>query len=211
VALNKRENIGTQTTEGINLFASVPVTNKLNLRTNMMFGNRISTNPGNPTVNGFNYRVNLNVTYQFPHDFTGEIFGNYNSSQRTIQGTRPSFAYYNLAFRKNFWNKKASIGLTASDPFNAYIRQTSVTNGTNFSQTSLRQVPFRSFGITLNYKFGKLEFKKDKDKGDRDFNNNDSDEPAPATPAPATTPATDNNKGGGNGAGGSSNTRKQNQ
>jgi hypothetical protein len=27
-------------------------------------------------------------------------------------------------------------------------------------------VPFQSFGITLNYKFGKLEFKKDKNKED---------------------------------------------
>ncbi len=76
--------------------------------------------------------------------------------------------------RKQFWNKKASIGLTASDPFTKYIDQTTTTSGTNFTQTSLRQVPFRSFGITLSYKFGKLEFKKEKDKDD---NNNDA--PAP--------------------------------
>jgi hypothetical protein len=37
----------------------------------------------------------------------------------------------------------------------------STTYGSNFSQTSLRQIPLQSFGITLNYKFGKLEFKKE--------------------------------------------------
>ncbi|MGZ3835239.1 MAG: TonB-dependent receptor domain-containing protein [Mucilaginibacter sp.] len=173
VYLNQRYNIGTETTEGLSLFGSLPITSKLNLRTNMMFSDRITANPGNPTVSGFMYRINLNATYQFPHDLTAEIFGNYNSSQRTIQGTRPVFAFYNLALRKQLMNKKLSVGLTAADPFSKYINQTSITNGTNFTQTNVRQVPFRSFGITLSYKFGKLEFKKEKEKEE----NNDAPSP----------------------------------
>ena len=170
VYLNQRYNIGTQSTEGLNLFGSLPVNSKLTLRTNMMFSNRELTNPGIPTVNAFNYRINLNATYDFGNNFIGEVFGNYNGKQRTIQGTRPSFAFYNIALRKQFLNKKASIGLTAADPFSQYINQTSTTTGANFTQTSLRQVPFRSFGITLSYKFGKLDFKKDKEdeKDDND-------------------------------------------
>jgi len=176
VFLNQRYNIGTETTEGLSLFGSVPVTDKLNLRSNMMFGDRITTNPGNPTVSGVTYRINLNATYQFPHDLTAEVFGNYNSSQRTIQGTRPIFAFYNMAVRKQFWNKKASIGLTATDPFTPYINQRTTTFGPDFNQSNLRQVPFRSFGITLSYKFGKLEFKKEKEKDDNN-NNNDNAPP----------------------------------
>ncbi|HJP64642.1 MAG TPA: outer membrane beta-barrel family protein [Mucilaginibacter sp.] len=164
VSLNQRYNIGTETTEGVSLFGSIPVTSKLSLRSNMMFSDRITTNPGNPDVSGFMYRINLNATYQFPHDFTAEAFVNYNSSQRTIQGTRPVFAFYNLAVRKQFMKKKLSLGLTASDPFSQYINQRSTTSGANFYQSNLRQVPFRSFGITLSYRFGKLDFKKDKDK-----------------------------------------------
>jgi len=95
---------------------------------------------------------------------------NYNSSQRTIQGNRPVFAFYNLAVRKQFWNKKASIGLTTTDPFANYLRQKSTTSGANFTQTSIREIPFRSFGIILSYRFGKMEFKKEKNKDD---NNND--------------------------------------
>ena len=172
VYLNQRFNIGTETTEGVSLFGSLPLTKKLNLRTNMMFGDRITTNPGNPQVSGFMYRVNLNATYDFGHDLIGEVFGNYNSSQRTIQGTRPAFAFYNLALRKQLWNKKASIGFTTTDPFNSYINFKSTTSGTGFSQTSTREVPFRSFGLTLSYKFGKLEFKKE--KKEKDDNNNDA-------------------------------------
>lgn len=163
VSLTQRYNIGTQTTEGANIYVSVPVTGKFSLRSNMFFANRKTTNPGSPDVNGFAYRVFMNASYEFAPDFAAELFGNYRSSERTIQGTRPAFAFYNIAVRKQLWNKKASIGITAANPFNAYISQTSTTSGINFSQTSIRDVPFRSFGISLSYKFGKLDFKKDKD------------------------------------------------
>ena len=169
VSLTQRYNIGSESTSGVNFFGSAPVTSKLSLRTNMFIGERVNKNPGNPTVTGVAYRINLNGTYQFGHDLTAEVFGNYNSSQRTIQGTRPAFAFYNLAVRKQLWNKKASIGLTAANPFNQYFSQKTTTTGANFDQYNIRQVPFRSFGISLSYKFGKLEFKK-KDENENDQN-----------------------------------------
>jgi len=159
VSLTQRYNIGTEATTGINLYVEVPVTGKLHLRSNMMFANRLSTNPGFANVSGFVYRLNLNASYSFGHNFVGEVFGNYRSSQRTIQGNNPGFGFYNIAVRKQFWNKKASIGLTAANPFNQYVSQTALTSGSNFTQTNIREIPLRSFGISLNYKFGKLEFK----------------------------------------------------
>ncbi|MFD0793316.1 TonB-dependent receptor domain-containing protein [Mucilaginibacter litoreus] len=167
VLLEQRSNIGTQTSVGGNIFASVPVTDKLNLRSNIFVVNRTNVNPGVNRVSAFQYRINLNASYQFGKDFMGEIFGNYNSSSRTLQGRRPQFFFYNIAVRKQFWDKKASIGLVATNPFNEYINQRSTTTGPTFNQASLRQLPFRSFGITLSYKFGKLEFSKNKDKDDR--------------------------------------------
>lgn len=164
VFLNQRYNIGSENTTGINLYGSVPVNSKLNLRSNMFFGDRVSVNPGNPTVSGITYRINLNASYNFPHNLIAEVFGNYNASQRTIQGTRPAFAFYNLALRKQLFDKKASIGLTAANPFNKYVNQKSITMGSSFYQTNLRQVQLRSFGISLSYKFGKLEFKKEKEE-----------------------------------------------
>ena len=162
VTLNQRFNIGSQTGVGSNLYGSLPI-GKLNLRSNVQFGARSNSTPGLATVAGFGYRVNLNASYEFPHNLIAEVFGNYNSSQKGIQGTRPGFGFYNFAMRKQFMNKKASIGLTAANPFNQYVNQRSTTFGSNFSQSNLRQVPFRSFGITVSYKFGKLEFKKNKE------------------------------------------------
>jgi ferric enterobactin receptor len=165
--LTTRENIGSETNEGANLYITIPVTGKFSLRSNNYFADRISENPydplnpGEPTrVTGFVYRLNLNASYEFAPTFAAEVFGNYRSSQRTIQGENPAFGFYNFALRKQLWKKKASIGLTAANPFNNYIAQTAITNTGNSYQTSTREVPFRSFGISLTYKFGKLEFKK---------------------------------------------------
>jgi len=169
VFLSQRFNIGRQIAEGINLFGSLPI-DKLNLRSNIQLGLRTNETPGLATVTGFSARTNLNATYQFGHDLTAEAFGNYNSSQKNIQGIRPAFFSYNMAVRKQLLNKKASIGLTASNPFNQFIDQRSTTNGANFNQSTLRQVPFRTFGISLSYKFGKLEFKKEKEKDDNKDN-----------------------------------------
>ena len=164
VSINQRYNIGSEISTGVNIYGSVKLGPKLNLRSNMFFVDRITSNPGSPTVSGPAYRVNLNGSYEFEHNLAAEFFVNYRSTQRTIQGHNAAFAFYNFAVRKQFMNKKASIGLTAANPFNKYIVQHSSTYGTNFHQTELRQLPFRSFGISFSYKFGKLEFKGGKEK-----------------------------------------------
>jgi outer membrane receptor protein involved in Fe transport len=173
VSLSQRYNIGREVTEGINLYGSLPV-GKLTFRSNMFFANRITNNPGSPQVTGFVYRINLNTSYEFAKDLAAEVFVNYRSSQKGIQGTNPAFLFYNFAVRKRMFNKKFSIGLTAANPFNQYVNVRSTTFGSNFYQTSLRQIPLRSFGINLMYKFGKLEFKKDKEESNNMPDNTDN-------------------------------------
>lgn len=173
VFLNQRYNIGSEKNLGVNLYGSVPLTDKLSIRSNMFFADRITNNPGSPQVSGFAYRINLNGSYDFGNNLAAEFFINYRSSQKGIQGKSPAFSFYNIAVRKQFMNKKASIGLTAANPFAKYVNQTSTTFGPTFSQTNIRQIPFQSFGISLSYKFGKLEFKKSKE----DNNNNGPDVP----------------------------------
>jgi hypothetical protein len=68
-----------------------------------------------------------------------------------------------MAVRKQLWNKKASIALTANNIFSKYINQEVHLFGPGFETTSHRKVPFRSIGINFTWKFGKLEFKKEKE------------------------------------------------
>lgn len=180
VSLSQRYNIGREVTEGVNLFGSLPA-GKFTFRSNMFFADRITDNPGSPQVAGLAYRINLNTSYEFAKDLAAEFFINYRSSQRTIQGTNPAFLFYNFAVRKQIMHKKASIGLTAANPFNQYVNVNQTTYGPNFNQNSLREIPLRSFGISLMYKFGKLEFKKEREPQD----NGNQDDTAPVTPATA--------------------------
>jgi ferric enterobactin receptor len=173
VSITQTYNIGREVNEGVNLYASLPA-GKFTFRSNMFFADRITSNPGEAQVSGFAYRINLNASYNFGNDLAGEFFINDRSSQRTIQGTNPGFIFYNFALRKQIMNKKASIGLTAANPFNQYVNVNTTTYGPNFNQSSLRQIPLRSFGVSLTYKFGKMEFKKD--KPNKDDNNTPQDD-----------------------------------
>jgi len=83
VSLTQRFNLGTQTSIGASLFASVPIAEKLNLRTNIQAGNRENVSPGLASVSAFAYRTNLNASYELGNNLLAEAFGNYNSSQKT--------------------------------------------------------------------------------------------------------------------------------
>jgi len=164
VYANSRANVGAEVRIGINFSASLPLTKKLTIRPNMLFSNRriMDDLPNTPSfVSGYEYRLNLNAAYEFSNTFVAETFANYNSPNVGLQGKNQSFFAYNFAVRKQFWDKKASIGLTTSVPFNEYVNQSASLVQPGNTQYSLRQVPFRSFGISFSYKFGKLEFKKD--------------------------------------------------
>jgi ferric enterobactin receptor len=174
VTVSTRENIGRENNLGLNLFGSIPVTSKINLRTNISCFQRYLINgPSLPGKNmhGFNYRINMNATYQISSTFVIEFFGNFNSPRTGAQGKNSSFTTYNFALRKQFLNKKGSIAITATNPFNKYVKQKTELTVPNLASISDRELPYRSFGINFTYKFGKLEFKNEKDPEDINLTN----------------------------------------
>jgi ferric enterobactin receptor len=173
VSVISPQNIGTEYNSGLMVSGSVPVKEKLNLRGNLQLTHRYIRSEqsfGNISM-GFRFRLNLNASYQLPKNLILELFGNYNAPSNNVQGKLPQSFTYTFAFRKQIWNKKASFGFTATNPFNQYINQLSTIDGDNYTSYALRKVPYRSFGISLMVKFGKLEFKKPKEQDNSDMNN----------------------------------------
>lgn len=165
VAVSTRQNIGRENNIGLNLFAAAKFFSKLDLRMNAFFYERhtINTIDKGYNYNSFNYHINLNADYQFSKTLVAEFFGNFRSARHEAQGSYPSFTTYSFAFRKQFWDKKGSLALTASNLFRRDLVQKTKVFGPEFTINQIRTIPFRSIGLNFTWKFGKLEFKKDKE------------------------------------------------
>ena len=172
VSVTKRENIGLEKNMGTNLFGDWHINGKLNIRSNLFFFYRHTINAIDKgyNSNSFNYRFNMNATYQFSNTLAAEFFGNFNSARHEAQGRYPSFTSYSMAVRKQFWNKKGSLALSAINPFSKYVTQQTSLFGPGFNVTAIRKIPFRSIGINFTWKFGRLTFKKE-EEGNKDNGN----------------------------------------
>jgi outer membrane receptor protein involved in Fe transport len=164
VNLSKSQNIGLEKNTGINLFSDLKISNTFNIRSNFSYYYRKIYNSIDQNYNASsqNYRANINLTYEFSKTLVTECFGNYNSARNEVQGKYPANLSYSFALRKKFWNGKGSLGLLANNPFAEFIEQQTSITGPNFKSNSVRYVPSRSFGISFNWRFGKLEFKKER-------------------------------------------------
>lgn len=166
VAVSTRQNIGLEKNLGFNFFADIHPSPKFNVRTNLFIFHRNIVNALDPGLNAhsWNYRVNVNLAYNFSGSLAGELFGNFNSPRNELQGKYPSFTTYTVALRKQLWKKKGSLAFTMTNPFNEYVVQKTEITGIGFSVNSTRKIPYRSFGLNFTWKFGKLEFKKQKNE-----------------------------------------------
>ncbi len=174
--LTQYQNVGTNNSIGGSLFGSVTpfkiftITGNINLYTYKPdpSGKFITEQSQNGTYimyNGF-----LRGTFTLPDDWLAETFGFGGSARRTIQGTNPAFAMYGVGVRKQFNQKKMSVGLNVIQPFANDKHFDSSISSPGFTQTSTNVSPFRSFGITFSYNFGKLSFSEPKKQG---INNDD--------------------------------------
>jgi outer membrane receptor protein involved in Fe transport len=100
----------------------------------------------------------LRATLTLPHDIIAEAFGFGSSPRHTIQGTNSSFSIFGVGARKQFAKKKYSLGINVIQPFSEYKNFNTDLSSPGFVQKSNFQLPFRSFGLTFSYNFGKLSF-----------------------------------------------------
>ncbi len=164
VSVSTNENAGHQYLTGLNISGTLKLGKKLELRGNLNAFDKyiISNLVAHTTINSINYRSNVNASYKLSETIAMEFFGNFNSARTEIQGKFPSFTSYSFAFRKLLFNKKGSLAFTTTNPFNEYVDQATNVNGVNFSMVADKKIPYRSFGLSFSYKFGKMEYKDKK-------------------------------------------------
>jgi outer membrane receptor protein involved in Fe transport len=174
------ENIGKQQAYGMNVFANVYLTPKWTLNGSLdvlhsyMEGQTTNAEGLSEAVNnsGFNYGGRLMSQIQLRQGWGLQAFGFYRGKEVQLQGTRTGFYMYSLGFKKDFANKKGSIGFAAENFMTKGVRFTSDLSSEQFKQSSITQLYNRNFKITFNYSIGKMSFDAPKRKT-KSVNNND--------------------------------------
>jgi outer membrane receptor protein involved in Fe transport len=173
----KYNNIGKNNSFGASFFGSINPVKPLTIRASINAYTYDPTifpefaNIGSKTGVYFQYSAFGSASYQFPHNFLAELFGFTNSARRTIQGTNPAFGIYAFGLKKQFMDKKLAIGFNTVQPFARDKHFDSNISNQAFSYRSSTAFPFRSFGITFSYSFGKLSFSNPQQK--KGINNDD--------------------------------------
>ncbi len=162
VAESVYQNIGINNSIGFNTFVSKTFNKVFTIRGNFniyTYNAESELDNYDLSNDGLQYNFFASSSYTFKKGWKAEAFGFYRAARRTLQGEQTSFWMTSVGFQKEFWKKRASLGIRIVDPFNKYKTFTTDWEGDNFTQNSKFKLPFRSFGLNFRYTFGKLDFK----------------------------------------------------
>ncbi|HVW98569.1 MAG TPA: TonB-dependent receptor [Mucilaginibacter sp.] len=164
ISLTRFQNIGTNNSFGGNIFGTI---NPIKALTIIMSINAYTYKPdptglysNDKSQNGtyIQYGGFLRASLNLPKDYVVESFAFGNSPRHTLQGTTSNFSIFGIGAKKQFMQKRMSIGVNIIEPFKENKSFTTRLNSPGYSQYSNFQLPFRSYGLTFSYSFGKLNF-----------------------------------------------------
>jgi ferric enterobactin receptor len=106
---------------------------------------------------GLMHNVAVSTNYRLPKNWRLTANLQLNGRGVNLQGKTNSLVSSSFSVNKDLIKDKLSITASINNPFRTYRENLSTTSGPDFQQTNFRWDYFRSFTISLNYKFGKLK------------------------------------------------------
>ncbi|MES2109281.1 MAG: TonB-dependent receptor [Bacteroidota bacterium] len=178
ISLQRFQNIGSNNSLGgsifgtINPFKALTIIMSLNAYTYKpdptgLFSSDKSQNGTYVQYSGF-----ARATLSLPKDYVIEGFTFGSSARRTLQGTTSNFSILGFGAKKQLMQKRLAIGVNVIEPFHENKSFTTNLNSPGYKQYSNFQLPFRSYGVTFSYSFGKLTFSNPNEKK-KGVNNDD--------------------------------------
>jgi hypothetical protein len=173
------DNIGYENAYGASIFANVNIGNKFTLNggTDMYYAVLDNEQTGSAAASnsGFVYSGRLFGNYSLPKDWALQFFGFYRGNRVQLQGSQGGFGTYSLGFRKQFSEKKASLGFAAENFFTNEMKITSELSSNNggIVQNSVNTMRNMSFRVNFSYRIGKMSFDKQPRPRRRKSVNND--------------------------------------
>lgn len=154
-------NAGSETAYGFNLSIGINLGNRLNLNGGTdVFYDVLKNNNSIPIYNASNQgwvgNFRLFGGYNFNKGWGLQFFTFYRGSVVQLQGSQGGFYVYSLALKKDFLNKKGSIGFGADNFFTQAVRINTIQNSPQLSQNSTNTLHNTNFKITFSYRIGKM-------------------------------------------------------
>lgn len=174
------QNIGRQQTYGSNVFGNVSITKKWSINGGMnifyafMEGLTTGLDGSSVTINNSGFTVSGHIMSQLQLNKGWGIqgFTFFRGSQVQLQGRQAGFGMYSLGFKKDFKNKRGSIGLGAENFLSRGIRMRTFMESPLFDQDINTLMLNRSLRVNFSYRIGQMSLDAPKRKR-RSVNNDD--------------------------------------
>ncbi|MBC3787355.1 TonB-dependent receptor domain-containing protein [Spirosoma utsteinense] len=189
-------NVGRQDAVGLNLFGNGTLFSKWQIGGGIdIYHVSLTNNNANPIYSASNsgwvVSGRLMSSLTLKNGWGVQVFGGARGRQVQLQGYQSSMYFYNVGVRKEFKDKKASIGLAVENFLNHPFVMTSELRSPILSQNTTTSFYNAGVRLTFSYKIGKMSFDAPQ-KRRRSINNDDvkggdgGGNDAPQQAAPAT-------------------------
>ncbi|MCF0054095.1 TonB-dependent receptor [Dyadobacter sp. LJ53] len=187
------ENIGKQHAYGLNLFANVAATSKIsfgvfsNIFYTTLTGQTLEKGVSRTLENtGFVVSGGVFSQATFKNGWGAQAFGFMQGNQVQLQGHMGGFGFYTVGVKKEFADKKASLGLAAENFLSRRFKMHTELTSPDFNQVNDIFMYNRGVRLTFTYKIGKMTMDAPKRKA-KSVNNDDvkSEGSGQSGPAPA--------------------------
>jgi ferric enterobactin receptor len=171
-------NIGATRIYKTNLYFNYPITKSWSVRLNSDIRYITATINTGKTIlnnNGWSTYVNTSTSYRLGATWRLNADVTLNSATITgVQSTINGFVGFNTNVQKDLAKGKLTLAASISNPFSKFRYSREELGSIDFIQVNTNQLYYRLFGLSLNYRFGKLKDAIKKNK--RGITNDDAAE-----------------------------------
>ncbi len=162
--LTSFENIGLEKAYGANWNGNLSITPKWMLNGGIeafysfISGQTIARDGSAVPVSsqGWNLNGRLMTFATLKNGWQVQAFSYVRGSRVTPQGHQGGFGFYSMGLRKEFKNKKGSIGLSAQNFLTNSMKIKTTNQNAYFYQTSINQMYNRGISMNFSYRLGKM-------------------------------------------------------
>ena len=171
------QNIGEENAYGTSLFANINI-GKFSLNGGGdVFYSVLNNNSPNPELQASNegwvYTGRMFGNYTLSKGWGLQAFGFYRGNRIDLQGKQGGFYFYSVAVRKEFNEKRGSVGIGFENFIQKYVRIENSVSSETMEQLNVNKMFNSSIRLNFSYRIGKMSMDNQPRRSRRSINNDD--------------------------------------